>query len=124
MDGYRPDGKSYFNLLSNAVKHSPKGTQIKVRSVEKAGSVVISVKDCGEGISEENLSKIFDPFFQVEQGSKSDLFGSGIGLNMVQYVVRLHKGKYQWKAHPDMEPSFGGIELGKRVFCRGECRVC
>ena len=63
-------------------------------------------KIVGKGISEENLSKIFDPFFQVEQGSKSDLFGSGIGLNMVQYVVRGCKGKISVESTPDMEPSF------------------
>ena len=109
--------KVIFNLLSNAVKHSPKGTQIKVRSVEKAGSVVISVKDCGEGISEENLSKIFDPFFQVEQGSKSDLFGSGIGLNMVQYVVRLHKGKISVESTPGHGAEFlVELNLGKECF--------
>ena len=74
---------------------------------------MISVKDCGEGISEENLSKIFDPFFQVEQGSKSDLFGSGIGLNMVQYVVRLHKGKISVESTPGHGAEFL-VELNLR----------
>lgn len=109
--------KVVFNLLSNAVKHSPKETQIKVRSLEKENSVVISVKDCGEGISEENLSKIFDPFFQVEQGSKADLFGSGIGLNMAQYVVKLHKGKIWAESTPGCGAEFFvELNLGRECF--------
>lgn len=109
--------KVLFNLLSNAVKHSPKGTQIKVRSTGKENSVVISVKDCGEGISAENLSKIFDPFFQVEQGSKADLFGSGIGLNMAQYVVKLHKGKIWVESTPGNGAEFFvELNLGKECF--------
>lgn len=114
--------KVVFNLLSNAVKHSPKETQIKVRSLEKENHVVISVKDCGEGISEENLSKIFDLFFQVEQGSKADLFGSGIGLNMAQYVVKLHKGRI-WAESVFGHGSEFFVELNLGRECFAEANV-
>lgn len=111
--------KVVFNLLSNAVKHSPKGTQIKMRSLEKENSVVISVKNSGEGISKENLLKIFDPFFQVEQGNKADLFGSGIGLNMAQYVVKLHKGKIWVESTLGYGAEFFvELNLGKECFAQ------
>lgn len=55
--------------------------------------------------------------FQVEQGSKSDLFGSGIGLNMVQYVVRLHKGKISVESTPGHGAEFlVELNLGKECF--------
>lgn len=109
--------KVLFNLLSNAVKHSPKGTRILVRSVARESSVVISVKDCGEGISKENISKIFDLFFQVEQGGKSNLFGSGIGLNMAQYAVKLHKGKIWVESTLGCGAEFFvELNLGKECF--------
>lgn len=85
--------KVIFNLLSNAIKHSKDGSVIKVVSAVKGEKLLLSVQDFGEGISSENLDKIFDPFFQVKQGSMSNLFGSGIGLNLAKYVVGLHHGK-------------------------------
>ena len=65
----------------------------KVFSAVKDEKLLLSVQDFGEGISADNLDKIFDPFFQVKQGSMSNLFGSGIGLNLAKYVVSLHHGK-------------------------------
>ncbi|WP_455585130.1 two-component regulator propeller domain-containing protein [Bacteroides sp.] len=85
--------KVIFNLLSNAIKHSKDGSIIKVVSAVKDEKLLLSVQDFGEGISADNLDKIFDPFFQVKQGSMSNLFGSGIGLNLAKYVVSLHHGK-------------------------------
>ena len=85
--------KVMFNLLSNAIKHSPKGGQIRLASTLEEGSVLFSVEDHGEGISPENQSKVFDPFFQIGNRNKNEMFGSGIGLNLVRYVVNLHSGK-------------------------------
>jgi signal transduction histidine kinase len=85
--------KVIFNLLSNAVKHTHKGGEIIVSSKREEDHLIISVKDTGEGIAQENLEKIFNPFFQVEQGNRSNMFGSGIGLNLAKYVVTLHGGK-------------------------------
>lgn len=85
--------KVIFNLLSNAIKHSKDGSVIKVLSSVRESKLLISVQDYGEGISQENIDRIFDPFFQVKQGSMSNLFGSGVGLNLAKYVVSLHHGK-------------------------------
>lgn len=85
--------KVIFNLLSNAIKHSKDGSVIKVVSSVREDKLLLSVQDYGEGISRENIEKIFDPFFQVKQGGMSNLYGSGIGLNLAKYVVNLHHGK-------------------------------
>lgn len=109
--------KVMFNLLSNAIKHSPKGDKIYLSSNAQEGKITISVKDRGEGILPENLRRIFDPFFQVEQGAKKTLSGSGIGLNLVQYVVRLHRGKVWAKSEPGQGAEFlVELRLGREHF--------
>ena len=86
--------KVMFNLLSNAVKHSPKGGEIVVSVMSGSeNNVVFSVKDSGEGISAENQLRIFDPFFQIGDRNINEMYGSGVGLSFVHYVVKLHSGK-------------------------------
>lgn len=109
--------KVMFNLLSNAIKHSPKAGKIQISSKAENNKIIISVKDNGEGISAENLSRIFDPFFQVDQGSKKAISGSGIGLNLVQYVIRLHRGSISVKSEPGQGAEFlVELQLGREHF--------
>lgn len=106
-----------FNLLSNAIKHSSRGGKIQLESNMEENSVVLSVKDFGEGISPENQSKVFDPFFQIGNGNKGGMFGSGIGLNLVQYVVKLHFGKISLESTPGQGTTFFiRLQLGKEHY--------
>ena len=106
--------KVMFNLLSNAIKHSPKGGKIQLTSNVEEYCVIFSLKDCGEGISPENQSKVFDPFFQIGNGNKNEMFGSGIGLNLVRYVVNLHSGKIWLESTPGQGTTFFiRLPLGK-----------
>lgn len=109
--------KVMFNLLSNAIKHSSRGGKIQLESNMEENSVVLSVKDFGEGISPENQSKVFDPFFQIGNGNKDGMFGSGIGLNLVQYVVKLHFGKIWLESTPGQGTTFFiRLQLGKEHY--------
>ena len=109
--------KVMFNLLSNAIKHSPKGGKIQLTSNVEEYCVIFSVKDCGEGISPENQSKVFDPFFQIGNGNKNKMFGSGIGLNLVRYVVKLHSGKIWLESTPGQGTTFFiRLPLGKNHY--------
>lgn len=95
-----------FNLLSNAIKHSPKDSQIQLQSIVDGNSVVFSVRDYGDGIPLKDQVRIFEPFFQVENENKGGMFGSGIGLNLVKYVVNLHKGKVWLRSKPGQGTTF------------------
>lgn len=75
------------NLLSNAFKYTEKG-EVRVESSLEDGNLVISVKDSGIGVSEENMKRIFERFYQAD----SRHIGSGIGLSLVQRLVELHHG--------------------------------
>lgn len=81
------------NLISNAFKFTPNGHEICVSlRKENENSIVIKVKDTGIGISEEQLPKIFDRFYQVNTAHTRDHGGTGIGLSLAKELVELHHG--------------------------------
>jgi len=82
-----------LNLLSNAFKYTHSGEKIKVNLEDRGSSIIISVKDEGEGISKENLKIIFERFGQVNRSLSREYEGSGIGLYLVKSFVEMHNGK-------------------------------
>ena len=82
------------NLLSNAFKFSEKGTAVTVslyRSIEKSGGCIhISVRDQGVGMTPEQSSSVFEPFYQVEGGFRD--MGTGIGLSLVKLAAETMGG--------------------------------
>ncbi len=77
------------NLLSNAFKYTEVGESIMVKLYKEDNNLVLQVADTGIGIPEEKQEKIFERFYQVENGCE----GSGIGLSLVQRLVELHHGR-------------------------------
>ncbi|MDP4089803.1 MAG: ATP-binding protein [Bacillota bacterium] len=82
-----------LNLLSNAFKYSQRGGRIEVNFTDKGSELLISVKDNGEGISEESLEIIFQRFGQANRSLSRKYEGSGIGLYLVKSFVEMHNGK-------------------------------
>jgi signal transduction histidine kinase len=80
-----------LNLLSNAVKFSDRG-DIIIRNKLDHDAVEISVIDTGIGIAEQNLERVFDPFWQVEQKSTRRAGGTGLGLSVSRSLARLLGG--------------------------------
>ena len=82
-----------LNLLSNSIKFTDKdGTiYVYIKRVEKG--VSISVKDNGIGIPQDKLEEIFNRFYQVSEPLKKHEEGSGIGLCIVEEIIKLHSGK-------------------------------
>lgn len=76
------------NLLSNAARHSPHGAPIRIHAdAGPDGTVVVEVRDEGEGIAEDVLPRVFDRYQRGEHG------GTGLGLTIVQQHVELHGGE-------------------------------
>lgn len=82
-----------FNLLSNAIKFTNTNGKITVNIYDKEEYIIISVKDTGIGIAQEDKKKIFGRFLQVEDTSHRNSEGSGIGLSLVKSFVEMHGGK-------------------------------
>lgn len=80
----------WINLLDNAVKFSPEGGTVSVRIEENDNSLTVAVSNTGPEIPQENLSRIFDKFYQGDLSHSSE--GSGIGLAIVKSIVQLHGG--------------------------------
>ena len=85
--------KIMTNLLSNAFKFTQQGGMITVTAggIEK-NFVEIKVRDTGSGLSEEELTKIFDRFYQVDSSDTREQGGTGIGLALTKELVELHHG--------------------------------
>lgn len=76
------------NLIANAVKF---GTQARV-SIEDGAALVIRIGDDGPGIPEEELERVFEPFYRVESSRNRDTGGTGLGLSIARDVVQAHGG--------------------------------
>lgn len=87
-----------MNLLSNAIKFSPVDEVIEVTLNAEKDKVKISVKDNGMGIAEEEQKKIFNRFEQATNSKRIEGKGSGIGLDLVSYLVKAHEGKIELKS--------------------------
>ena len=85
--------KIVLNLLSNAFKYTLQG-RVDVRLRRQDGCVVLEVADTGCGVPEQERSRIFDRFHRVESAGRTHE-GSGIGLALVQELVRLHGGRIE-----------------------------
>jgi signal transduction histidine kinase len=81
------------NMVSNAIKYTPAGGAIKTTVCQENGSIKFLVSDTGPGIPEEDLDKVFQPFYRVPQTAKLRAPGSGLGLALAKSLVELHGGK-------------------------------
>jgi signal transduction histidine kinase len=80
----------FANLIGNGIKFSAAGTTITIRAVQLEDYVQFSVEDCGPGIPEDRLPRIFDRFWQEPGAAKK---GTGLGLFIVKGIVEAHAGK-------------------------------
>ncbi|WP_282080109.1 hybrid sensor histidine kinase/response regulator [Aquimarina algiphila] len=119
--------KIIFNILSNAIKVTPDDGAINVSLTssnkyvlplldkkDTTKTVEIIISDTGPGLKKKQVSKIFERFYQVENLNKSYYGGTGIGLEVVQSFVGLHKGKVE------VESKFGKGTTFKIIFPRGK----
>ena len=80
------------NVLRNAVRYAPEGTAVQVSATESDRSATIVVRDCGPGVPDEALARIFDPFYRVEEARDNKSGGSGLGLAIARRAVQAHHG--------------------------------
>ncbi len=80
------------NLLNNAVKYSDEPKKITLNASDNNQFVILSVRDNGIGMSEEQIIHAFDEFYKAD-GSRHDFDSSGLGLNICKRIVEKHGGK-------------------------------
>jgi signal transduction histidine kinase len=80
------------NLLDNAIKYSPNEIKINIDLSKKNDKLVLSVSDCGVGISDENKKQIFKKFYRVGSEETRTSKGTGLGLYLVKQLVEMYNG--------------------------------
>ncbi|GAB4563310.1 MAG: hypothetical protein Kow0047_12050 [Anaerolineae bacterium] len=81
------------NIIDNAIKFSRNGGTLRLWGEVSETEAIIAVADQGIGIPEEELTRIFDRFYQVEGGSTRRFGGMGIGLSLTQAIIVAHHGR-------------------------------
>jgi two-component system phosphate regulon sensor histidine kinase PhoR len=99
-------GQAIHNLLDNAVKYSGEARAIEVRLSLDGGEVVVAVADRGIGIAREEQARIFDRFHRVGTGLVHEVKGSGLGLSLVQHILRVHGGRVTVESEPGQGSTF------------------
>lgn len=88
-----------YNLISNALKFSPKGGEVIVhlnrQEQHGLGTLLLKVKDKGPGIPPQEIDRIFDRYYQLEEGRKQAGGSSGIGLSVTKQMTELLGGKIE-----------------------------
>jgi len=88
------------NLISNAIKYNNPGGKIELIAEEYDTEVNIRVRDTGIGISPEDQHRIFSKFFRSDDDEVRKRTGHGLGLSLVNEIVKLHHGKIQLNSTP------------------------
>ncbi|QDQ40940.1 HAMP domain-containing protein [Legionella geestiana] len=94
------------NIIRNALAYSPKETSVKVSMARMDNEVVIHVDDKGPGVPQDELAKIFDPFYRVDTAREKKTGGFGLGLAIAQEAIRLHHGHIEAHLRPE-----GGLRV-------------
>lgn len=110
-----------YNILSNAFKFGKNKIDINVDLDEKDEKLNIKIKDNGKGISSENISNIFQDFYQVKTKENNSTTGTGIGLAITKNLVDIHYGEILVKSELNQYSIFNVIiPVTKKFYSENE----
>lgn len=92
----------FLNIISNAIKFTPAGGSIETNlNFDQNNNLIISVKDNGVGISQQDIPLILQPFKQVDSHLTRSSEGTGLGLSLVKKMVEMHDGFLSIESQPN-----------------------
>ncbi len=83
-----------YNLINNAINYAGEDKTVIVRQIVRGSIVRLEVEDHGQGIDSGELDNIWDRYYKVDKNHRRAVQGSGIGLSIVQNILKLHNAKY------------------------------
>ncbi|MBV7508113.1 cell wall metabolism sensor histidine kinase WalK [Bacillus sp. sid0103] len=101
----------FTNLINNAIKYSPEGGEIKVEvSQSQSGNEIhVAIIDTGLGIPGDAIDKLFTKFYRVDNSDRRKIGGTGLGLVIVQEIVKAHNGQVTVQSEFDKGSRFTAI---------------
>lgn len=107
------------NVVRNAARYTAEGTTVEIRlereSAAEGDNIVVRVLDSGPGVPPEDLEKIFQPFYRLDDARNRQTGGAGLGLSIADRAVRLHGGQVRASNRPE-----GGLEVKIQIPAASE----
>ncbi len=82
----------FLNLVENGLRYTPAGESVTLRMKQDALNVTVEIEDTGPGIARNHLPRLFERFYRVDKSRSREFGGAGLGLSIVQTLVRAHGG--------------------------------
>jgi PAS domain S-box-containing protein len=98
--------QALINLIGNALKFTPRGGAVQIGAAPGEHEILVTVRDQGRGIPEEELDSIFERFHQVQQSDGRKLGGTGLGLPITKAIVERHGGHIWVESEPGVGSTF------------------
>ena len=99
-------GQCLINLLDNAIKYSRDRKEIRVTGDARGPFVALTVEDRGMGIPVQHQRRVFEQFVRLNESLVHEVKGAGLGLALVDHIVRAHGGRIELKSAPDEGSAF------------------
>jgi signal transduction histidine kinase len=97
------------NIYSNLVKYAPADSTVDITLGQNFNNAVLTIRDRGPGIKEEEYDKIFEPFYRSDDSRSRKTGGTGLGLAIVKKIIQSHQGNI-WASPPNDNQS--GLVIG------------
>ena len=96
----------FLNLLINAYEFTPQNGKVEIKLTKDKKNAIVHVKDNGIGIDQEDLPNIFERFYRTEPSRNRDTGGAGLGLSIVQSIIKAHNGSIHVESEKDKGTQF------------------
>jgi signal transduction histidine kinase len=87
-----------YNLINNAINYTGKDKCVYINILDFSKKVRIEIIDTGNGISDENINKIWDKYYKTDKKHRRNTIGTGLGLSIVKNILKAHKFEYGVKS--------------------------
>jgi two-component system sensor histidine kinase CpxA len=85
--------RAFGNVIHNAIRHAPSDTGIEINARRDGGRIVVTVRDHGQGVPDDELDKIFLPYYRTDKARERAKGGVGLGLAITKRIVENHGGE-------------------------------